>query len=850
MIAAAAEPGPAAVVEVLRPGRVAGLVVGRETETNQLLDLLAPATTVPAAAGRAVVVSAVAGMGGIGKTALAVHTALLAAGRGWFPGGVLLLDLRGYVPGRAPVQPQQVYASLLRELGLPAGQIPATPGEQAGVYHRVLDRLAAAGARVLLVLDNAAHPGQIQDLLPRRPEHRALVTTRDVLDLPDARRIFLDVLGEPGAAGLLGRLLRAGDPQDPRADAEPDAVLRLVGLCGRLPLAVRIVAAILTDEPALTVAELAGQLGDADTRLHAMAYGDRDVAAVIDFSYHRLAARAPEAAALLALLTVNPGPDLSTETAAALAGTSSVVAATQLRALRAASLLQHTPAGRWRLHDLLALYARRHLTPDAEGPATVRLLDCYSGNARAADAHLRALPGRPVPHRFAGRRDALAWFDAEHANLTAAVAHAHHTGHLHHTTSLAAHLRRYLEWRWFLDDGVTVATHAGTAAGTLADPRLQAAAWIDLGSALKEVRRFDEAITAHRQAGDLFRELGDRHGEARSWNNLGNALNAVRRFDEAIAAHQNDLTICRELGDRHSEGTAWNNLGNALGEVRRFDDALAAHRQAGDIFRELGDRGNEGEAWNNLGLALWDVRRFDEAIDAHRQARDIYREVGDHRGEGTAWNNLGNALREVRRFDEAIDAHQQARDIYRQLGDRHGEGTAWNNLGIALCEVQRFDDAIDAHQNNLTISRELGDRHGEGTASNNLGNALQQVRRFDDAIDAHNQARDLSRQLGDRHGEAQAWGNLANALQRVRRFDEAITAHRQARDIFRQLGDRHSEGRAWSNLANALQEVRRSGEAVRAYGEAVAAYQDAGDDESAVQVRQWLEGIDLGEAPG
>ncbi|MFJ7211484.1 tetratricopeptide repeat protein [Amycolatopsis sp. NPDC098790] len=812
MIATAAEPRPAALVDVLRPGRAAGLFVGRDDEVGQLLELLTPAPALAATApdvGRgAVVVSAVSGMGGIGKTALAVHTALLAAERGWFPGGVLLVDLRGYAPGQVPVRPEQVYASLLRELGLPAEQIPGTSAEQASLYQGVLDQLAMIDERVLLVLDNVADSSQVRELLPRQLAHRALVTTRDVLDLLDARRVFLDVLSDISAVDLLTRLLRADNPEDTRSDTEPEAVGRLVGVCGRLPLAVRIVAAILTDEPALTVSALAEQLADVETRLNGMAYAGGDVGAVIDFSYCRLAARAPQAAELLALLTVNPGPDLSTETAAAIGGTTTAVAATRLRALRAASLLQYTSTGRWRLHDLLALYARRHLALDAADQATTRLLTYYADAAHAADDHLKGLPGQPGPDRFAGRRDALAWFDAEHANLTAAVAHAHHTGHLNHTTELAACLADYLSWRRHLNDWVTVATHAFSVATTLADPQHWAGACNNLGIALRALRRFDEAITVLQWAGEIYRELGDRRSEAQAWGNLGIALQEVRRFDEAIIAHQ----------------------------------------QAGDIFRELGDRHSEGRAWNNFGIALQEVRRFDEAVIAHQLAGDIHRELGDRHGEGRAWSNFGLALRAVRRFDEAVIAHQQAGDIYRELGDRHSEAQAWNNLGIALQEVQRFDEAITVLQRAGDIFRELGDRHSEGRAWNNFGLASQEVRRFDEAIIAHQLAGDIFRELGDRHGEGRAWNNFGLALRAVRRFDEAIIAHQLAGDIYRELGDRHSEGRAWNNLGAALQEVRQFDEVVRAWGEAAAAFDDAGDEESAAVVRRQLEKVGCDEA--
>ncbi|MEV6827589.1 NB-ARC domain-containing protein, partial [Amycolatopsis sp. NPDC051102] len=470
-----------------------------------------------------VIVSAVSGMGGIGKTALAEHTALLAADRGWFTGGVLRVDLRGYTPDRPPVRPEQTYEWLLRELGLTAEQVPSTVDAQASAYHQVLDQLAASNRRVLLVLDNAADTAQIEDLLPRHPTHRALITTRDVLALPRARRISLDVLPEPDAVELLTRLLQDAGPKDPRLGTDQAAVVRLVKLCGLLPLAVEIVAAILIDEPTLPLAELAAQLNDADTRLPGITHAIGDVKAVIDFSYRRLIARDPDAAALLPLLTINPGPDFATDTAAALADVEVASAAPRLRVLRAASLLQQTPAGRWRLHDLITLYARSLLTPDTSSSATTRLLDHYSVTASAADDHLRALPGQPVSDRFASRQDAMSWFDSEHTNLVAAVAHALRTDHLTYTTYLASSVAAYQSWRRYLQDRTTVAIHAAEAAVALDDPRVIAAAWTNLGNALLEVRQFDEAITTHQNARDLFHELGDRHGEAKAWINLGAA---------------------------------------------------------------------------------------------------------------------------------------------------------------------------------------------------------------------------------------------------------------------------------------------------------------------------------------
>ncbi|MER6669205.1 tetratricopeptide repeat protein [Amycolatopsis japonica] len=710
---------------------------------------------------------------------MAEHAALLAVERGWFTGGVLRVDLRGYTPGRSRVRPEQTYAWLLRELGLTVKDIPPTIDEQAGAYHQVLDALAEAGRRVLLVLDSASDADQVEDLVPRHSAHRVLVTTRDVLSLPRARRIFLDALTTSEAIDLLSQLLQFADLQDPRS-SEEEMAARLVELCGRLPLAVEIVAAILIDEPLLRVAELADQLSDSETRLLGITHSIGDINAVIDFSFRRLEARVSDAAALLPLLTINPGPDFHTDAAAALADVGSAAAVPRLRALRAASLLQHTTEGRWRLHDLVALYARELLTVDVAGPATIRLFDHYANTAAAADNHLHALPEQSAPDQFTGRHDALGWFDAERANLVATVAYAHRAGYVPHVISLASCLGEYLRWRRYLQDWVSVAVLAISAAVHVTDPLIVVSVWTSLGAALYESRRFDEAITAFHHARVLCRMLGDRLREGRLWNNLGLALRELRQYNEAITAHQQARDISHEFGDRLLEGQVWNNLGLALRELRQYNEAITAHQQARDLFHEVKDRYNEGMAWDNLGLALRWVRRYDEAITAHQQGSDLFHEVGDRYNEGMALNNLGLTLCEVGKFDEAISAHEQARDIAQEMDDRLREGQAWDNLGLALRDVGRFDEAIAAHKRALDHFRELGDRYIEGKALNNLGLVLRRVERFDEAIAAHRCDVAICQAFGDRHREGQAWTNLGNALNKSGQRDEAVHAWRQA----------------------------------------------------------------------
>ena len=788
-------PAPTPVALAQLPAATAGFT-GRDDELAALAGLLDPG----GAAGP-VVVSAVAGLAGVGKTTLAVEAGHAARQRGWFTGGVLFIDLHGY--DEVPVEPAQALDALLRALGVPAEHIPPTVGERAGLYRSVLAQIPGP---VLVIADNASSEAQVQPLLPGSGLHKVVVTSRHTLAGLGARLVDVTVLDDDAAVELLDAALRAARPDDDRVSGDWQTAVRLARVCGGLPLALQIVGALLKADPALGASELAGELSEEKDRLAALRYDDGrgqgapSVAAAFELSYRRL----DEASArVFRLLPVNPGPDISTAAAAVLADLPTGQVRTMLAGLARAHLAEAAPGagGRWRMHDLLRLYAQQlsgeHVDADGREQARDRLLGYYLDMADAAGDHLRALPGMAVPEEFTGREAALEWLDAELASLVAAVTMAADTGRDHAAMRLPLLLAGHFASR----------------------------------------RRFDEWIAATTTSLNTARRLGDRGNEGAALNNLGSALREVRRFDEAITAHQEDLAICRETGDRHREAMALNNLGSALREVRRFDDAITACQDAAAIFRDTGDRHREGTALNNLGSALQQVRRFDDAITAHQDAAAIYRDTGDRHGEAMALNNLGVALRYMRRFDDAITAHQDAAAIYRDTGDRHGEAMALNNLGVALRYMRRFDEAITAHQEDLAICRETGDRHREAMALNNLGSALREVRQFDDAITACQDAAAICRDTGDRHGEATALTNLGLALREVRRFDEAITAHQDAAAIYRDTGDRHREGMALEGLGLALHAAGRSREAMTAYQDAIAIYRETGD--------QYREGIAL-----
>ncbi|MBV9449121.1 MAG: tetratricopeptide repeat protein [Streptosporangiaceae bacterium] len=804
-------------------------LVGRDGEIQELLELLDPRREAPT-------VVVMAGLPGVGKTALALHAAHEAVSvRNWFPGGALFANLRGYDPD-GQLTAGQALDELLRQLAVADADLPPA-GERIARYQSELAYLADAGKPVLLVADDVSIAAQVEALVPARGEHRLLVTSRDMLATIPARLINLDVMRPAAATGLITQVLIQARPDDRRSRDESAALQQVAELCGRLPLALQITAEILKADPGLPVTAMAAELRDASTRLARLSRGDGGdrpgaVRAAFEASCRRLTA---EQARLFRLLALNPGPDVATAAVGALAGVPAGQVRPLLAALARTSLVTEQPVGgnRWQMHDLIRLYAGE-LASDAsrqdEARAALgRLFEHYLDTAAAANAYFQAVPGQAVSARFDGRGDALAWLDIERPALVAAVALAAAAGHARTAVSLASCLVAFLDWRRHFDDMIMTGQAAADAARRGRDRQGELTALSILGGALERMRRFEEAVAAHQQALTISRELGDQHREAGALNDLGLALHGVRRFEEAIAAHQQALTISRELGDRHREAAALCTLGNDLAELRRFEEAVAAHRQAAGITGKLGDRLAEARALEALGNDLEHARRFEEAIAAHQQALTIYRELSDQHGEGTALNDLGVDLKEVRRFREAIAAHQRACELLAETGDQHGEAAALTNLGNDLVDVRRFKEAVTAHQQAADISRKLGDRHGEAMALGNLGAALVDVRRFKEAVTAHQQAADISRKLGDRYREAIALRNLANTLGRMGRFEEGITACQQAVGIYRELGDRYGAATALNDHGVTLRRMGRFDEATTACRRAATLYAETGD---------------------
>ncbi|MGH2854440.1 MAG: tetratricopeptide repeat protein [Solirubrobacteraceae bacterium] len=556
---------------------------------------------------------------GVGKSALAIHLAHTL--KGVYPDAQLYVNL-GAGAG-APLAAADALAGFLRALGV-EGPYPESEGQRAAFYRAQLER-----RRALVVLDDAHDLAQIRALLPGAPACAAIVTSRRPFGgLEGAVSLRVEVLAPDTAVELLGAIVGP-----PRVAAERAAAQSIACLCGELPLAVRIAGGRLKNNAHRTLAWLAERLEDERSRLGELESEDRAVRVSLTVSYEELA---PPEARLLCLLAALPGPDCSTALAAG-AGAAGVRETERLLdRLLEAQMLEVAGADRYRLHDLIRLFAGERL--DAE-PG----LDRQAIASRAA-AWLgeRALAARLVFGTGDSRHaQALAWLEAERRSLVAAIEGRAAERDWGAVIAMTFALVDFFSLRSHWDDSTRTHELALLAAREAGKRQIEGEVLNSLAIVYCDRNRWEQAITRFTQALAIYRELGDRLGEGKALNNLANAYREQSHRDEAIANYEQALAIYRELGDRRGVGMALNNLANIYREQGRYDEAIANYEQDLAICRELGDRLGEGQTLNNLATVYSDLNRHGAAIATYERTLAIYRELGDRRREAHALVNLG-----------------------------------------------------------------------------------------------------------------------------------------------------------------------------------------------------------------
>jgi tetratricopeptide (TPR) repeat protein len=674
---------------------------------------------------RTLVTSAIAGMAGVGKTALAVQWAHQVADR--FPDGQLYVNLRGYDPGQ-PVPIADALAAFLRSLDVAEQDIPADTAERAARFRTLL-----AGRRMLLVIDNARDVEQVRPLLPGSPSCVTVVTSRDALAglvaRDGARRLDLGLLPPADAAQLLRALI--GD----RADAEPEAAVTLAGYCARLPLALRVAAERAAASPGVTLADLASELADQQQRLDRLdAAGDRltAVRGVFSWSVRQLD---DEAARAFRLLGQHPGADFDVYAAAALTDTSLRRARWLLDQLSRAHLIAAAGAGRYSMHDLIRAYAADQADSGSEQEleaALTRLFGYYLATAAAAaralfpaDPDQPALPkpAGPVPP-VTSPAAALAWLDAQRSALVAVAAHAADHGWPGHAIALAATIFRYLDIGNF-SEAAAIHGHARRAAAQAGNRAAEAAALMMLGAAAAAQGRLRQATSHIERALALCREDGDRIGEARALGSLGMAELCQGRYQQSAGCHRKALAIYLECGDHAGEARELHHLGVVDMRQGRYEQAAGQLSRSLAFFRDVGLRSGEAHVLGNLGELELRRGRYLEAASHLRRSLGLGRETGSRLCQARALAWLGVCeLRQGRR-QQAIGHLRQSLALHSQAGNCSGQAEALNGLGEAFLAACQAGQASAQHAAALTLAIQCGDKREQARAHNGLASAGQ-----------------------------------------------------------------------------------------------------------------------------
>jgi DNA-binding SARP family transcriptional activator len=644
---------------------------GREHQVKHVSDLLCAATKDDNDG--AVRIALVAGYGGLGKTSLAVHAAHRV--RQAFTDGQLYVDLLGATPH--PLQPSDVLARFLRDLGVDGRDIPHDEAERAARY-----RTSLAGRRVLVVLDNAKDAAQVRPLLPGSASCAVLITTRSRMpDLASTKLVDLNVLDDDEALTLFTKVVG-----DERALAEPEATAELLLACAGLPLAIRICAARLAGRSGWTVQAMANRLRDEHRRLDEMTAGDLAVRASFEVSFSSLpkprSARTPDSALAFRLLGLWHGPTISTAAAAALFGSTEDRAADALEILVDAHLLESKSQDRYKFHDLLRVYASERaeadLSADDRGAAVRRLLGWYMRTADAAATVCSSYrytmpieddPADPSASSFSDIDHALTWYDSERINVVAA------------TRQAAGDALYDVAWR--LAPPLYILCH-------------RRGNWAD-------------CIAMHRIALDSARQVGNRQGEAWILNNLGDALGVVRDA-EAILLLEQSLTIRQEIGDHKGQAQTLNNLADAYEELGRREESVVLLRQALEVNRRIGRLYGEVVALTNLGFALMQLGRLQEAAGFLEEARAVSGKTDALRG-GYALHRLGECYLLLGRGEEGLECLAQALDAHQKLGNRLQQALTLKTLVAAQFKHGMTDQARASRLSAAAIFDELGDHN-------------------------------------------------------------------------------------------------------------------------------------------
>ncbi|GAA2533300.1 AfsR/SARP family transcriptional regulator [Winogradskya humida] len=647
------EPLPAPATRPAQLPPAPAVFAGRDSELRRADELLAAFGPGPA-------IVVIAGMGGVGKTSMALHWAHRLASR-HYDGGQLYADLRGYGPYDEPLSPADVLDGFLQALGVTTAGIPGRLADRAALFRSLL-----ADRRMLILLDNAATADQVLDLLPGAGTSLVIVTSRGTVpDLVVRTGAAMLVLRPPDHDEALALFAaRAGHD---RVRAERAAARDVLELSGRLPLALAVIGARAAASTHLPLSAIAADLHAASGTLSAFRRPDAafDVAAVLSWSYRSLSDSAAEAFRQLCL---HPGPDLSADAAASMLARPVAETRGLLAELVAAALLTEHRPGRWVVHDLVRAYGHEvglDLDPPQQREEVFRrLLDHYLYAGRTANSRLfrrrePIVPDLPAPGVIEPDTDPVAWFDAEHPALLTALHAAAQQGFDRHAWQLSWVIRDYLNRQglWHLLQTSQEAGYAAAVRG--GEPRAEARTMWGLAIVESKLGRYPQAHVWLRRALAVFEESGDREAVVRT--HVLTAFALSEQGDWAAALDHYRLTLALSGTGTHpaERAGALNAAAWASAKLGRYADAVADARTALELAAHLSPS-RLAATWDTLGYACFGLGDAVEGAKSYRRAIELYRRHGAPALAAESLRSFASMLDRAGRSNEADEAYWEA----------------------------------------------------------------------------------------------------------------------------------------------------------------------------------------------
>lgn len=611
-----------------------------------------------------------AGMGGVGKSAVAVR--FLHRHLDLFPDGQLYAHLQGDADG-LELGPEEIAAAFLRALNVAPSRIPEQPAERFALLRTVLH-----GRRCALLLDSARTAKQIIPLLPNSQDSVVVVTSTrrlSALMLQGAEHVELRPWPPECSRMLLGKLI---GPERLEDEGEPAA--ELLALCAGLPLAVGVAAARIAARQRRPLAQLVRELSEGAHGLAALTVGDDSVARVFDLAYAELS---PLAAGLYRAMGRLPIPLITTSMAAALLETRLDTAERVLDELAAAHLAEEPELDRFRQHDLIRRHAaaiaqENPMADDAQLLTIARFLitglvaaerkltPSHHGHLPSPDAE--SLPEEIRPGHFKDEAQALAWCTV-HADDTAKVIRACAARGMNRQVVELVHLK----WPIYLRLGVPRIQELDLALAAARELGDEAAiAMVQTGRAvLASEGRTAEAVDGLREAQEIYARLGNLRGQAQALNSIAKIYRMTGRLDEAWEAHQTARGWRRQLGYTRGVGLSTHDLGRVAFERGEFQQALALFEEAKHILVEvLPEEGEQPDLYDGGQADIWAARckgELGQTADALEQLQRAERGMigrGSVRGQATAAEAAGRVHEAAGSSEAAIASYRRALELF------------------------------------------------------------------------------------------------------------------------------------------------------------------------------------------